>query len=107
MKDLPKRDLSVKDKETFMKDIKQMNINGRELVYCLIHVYNQQNECNPKIKCVPYNGDKEEEEESRGIFNFSWVYTQFPIKLRHLLSRFATIHLQKQQEEDNRTTQAF
>jgi len=105
IKDLPKRDLSVKDKEKFIKDIKQMNVNGRELVYALIQVYNEQNESDPKTKYVPYNGDKEE--ESTGVFKFLWVYTQFPIKLRHLLSRFATIHLQKQQEEDTRTAQVF
>ena len=106
IKDLPKKDLSVKDKEQFILDIKKMNANGQELVYALILVYYRQNERSANKEQVPYKGFKKNEGED-GIFNFSWVYTQFPIKLRHLLSRFSKMHLQKQQEEDERTSHAF
>jgi hypothetical protein len=108
IKDLPKKDLSVKDKEQFIADIKKMNATGQELVYALILVYYRQNERSASKEQVPYKGIKKNEgEDEDGIFNFSWVYTRFPIKLRHLLSRFSKMHLQKQQEEVDRTSQVF
>ena len=36
IKDLPKKDLSVKEKEEFIRNIKKINMDGRELVYVLI-----------------------------------------------------------------------
>jgi len=105
IKDLPKKDLAVKEKEEFIKNIKRINMDGLELVYALILVYSGQNERKDKIRQVPYKGFKEEDE--KGSHTFSWVYTQFPIKLRHLLSRFVTIHLKKQEEEAKRVVQTF
>ena len=105
IKDLPKKDLSVKDKEEFIRNIKKVNIDGRELVYALILVYSDQNEKTLDSVQVPYNGTKEEDVE--GSYTFSWVYTQFPIKLRRLLSRFVTIHLKKQKEEATRSKPTF
>ena len=107
IKDLPKKDLSVKEKEEFIRNIKKVNIDGRELVYALILVYSGQNDKDLESIQVPYNGSNEEEEDGEGSYTFSWVYTQFPIKLRRLLSRFVAIHLKKQEEEARRTKQTF
>jgi hypothetical protein len=101
IKDLPKKDLRVKEKEEFIQNIKRINMDGLELVYALILVYAGQNEKEDKTFHLPYKGIKEEEDD-KGLHTFSWVYTQFPIKLRHLLSRFVTIHLKKQEEEATR-----
>ena len=103
IKDLPKKDLSIKEKEKFIQDIKKVNTDGRELVYALIMVYSEQN-TKSSDTLVPYKGHKEEGEDT---CDFSWVYTQFPIKLRHLLSRFIHIHMKKQEEEATRITQTF
>jgi len=100
IKDLPKKDLRVKEKEEFIQNIKRINMDGLELVYALILVYAGQNKKENKTVQVPYKGIKEEDD--KGLHTFSWVYTQFPIKLRHLLSRFVTIHLKKQEEEATR-----
>ena len=105
IKDLPKKDLSVKDKESFIKNINKINMDGIELVYALISVYSEQNEENIDSTKVPYKGSKEV--DSDGTYTFSWVYTQFPIKLRRLLSLFVTIHLKKQEEEATRSVQTF
>ena len=107
IKDLPKKDLSVKEKEEFIRNIKKVNIDGRELVYALILVYAEQNAKDIGSTLIPYNGSKHEEESDSDTYTFSWVYTQFPIKLRHLLTRFVKIHLKKQKEEATRTTQTF
>ena len=106
IKDLPKKDLSVKEKEEFIRNIKKINMNGRELVYVLILIYSMQNDRDSTL-LVPYNGSKEEEKTNDGVYTFSWVYTQFPIKLRHLLTRFVKIHFKKQKEEESRTIQTF
>jgi len=105
IKDLPKKDLSVKEKEEFIRNIKKVNIDGRELVYALVLVYSAQNDKDLESIQVPYNGSKEE--DGKESYTFSWVYTQFPIKLRRLLSRFVAIHLKKQDEEEIRIKQTF
>lgn len=105
IKDLPKKDLNVKEKETFIKNMKKINMDGLELVYVLISLYSEQNEECDSSNLVPYKGYKEV--DSDGTYTFSWVYTQFPIKLRRLLSLFVTIHLKKQEEEATRSVQTF
>ena len=106
IKDLPKKDLSVKEKEEFIRNIKNINMDGRELVYVLILIYSKQN-TSESTSLVPYNGSKEEKNSDSDTYTFSWVYTQFPIKLRHLLTRFVNIHLRKQKEEESRSIQTF
>ena len=105
IKDLPKKDLNVKEKEAFIENIKKINMDGLELVYVLISLYSEQNEKDDDREQVPYNGYKED--NSDGSHTFSWVYTKFPIKLRRLLSLFVTIHLKKQKEEETRSVQVF
>ena len=99
IKDLPKKDLSVKEKEGFIEQINKMNKNGQELVYALIQVYYEQNESFEE-NTVPYEGVKDNN-------SFSWVFTKLPSKLRHILHRFAIIHIEKQKEENERINQSF
>ena len=106
IKDLPKKDLSVKDKEKFIKNIKTINTNGLELIYALILVYARQNEkALNQTDVVPYKGERKNQDD--GTSNFCWVYTHFPVKLRHILSRFVKIHIEKQQEEAQRSIQSL
>ena len=102
IKGLPKKDLIVKEKEAFISNIKKLDANGRELIYALIIVYNQENRRSTEVG-IPYKGVKEE--KSEGVHNFSWVFTQFPVKLRRLLHRFVEIHLKNQEEEAGRKDQ--
>lgn len=101
IKGLPKKDLIVKEKEAFISNIKKLDANGRDLIYALIIVYNQENKS--AETGIPYRGVKEE--KSKGVYNFSWVFTQFPVKLRRLLHRFVEIHLKNQEEEAERKDQ--
>ena len=102
--ELPKKDMTVKEKEDFIKNIKIMNTTGHELVYALIHVYHTQacKDDGEKIEKLPYKGEQEGCNE--GCNTFGWVFTKFPIKLRHLLSSFAIMHIIKQKEEKDRIT---
>ena len=105
IKDLPKKDLSVKDKEKFIKNIKLVNINGLELIYALILVYHEQNEKVLNSSVVPYKGFRIDQDN--GTSNFCWVYTHFPVRLRHILFRFVKIHLEKEAEEKQRSIQSL
>ena len=97
--DLPKKDLNVKQKETFIELVNKMNKSGHELVYALIQVHYEQDET-AKENIVPYGGLKENE-------TFSWIFTKLPRDLRHILYRFAAIHIEKQREENERVNQSF
>ena len=102
IKDIPKKDLSVKLKEKFVKNITKVNISGQELLYALIIVFHQQeNQQELARNVIPYNGESAEQKKT-GVYNFSWVFTQFPIKLRHLLFKFMEIHLKQQNTENQR-----
>lgn len=105
IKDISKKDLSVKEKEKFVENISKINMDGIELIYVLIYMYSEQNEDSDDSTKVPYNGYKDVNED--GTNTFSWVFTQFPIKLRRLLSLFVNIHLEKQKEEQTRSVQTF
>ena len=105
IKDISKKDLSVKEKEKFVENISKINMDGIELIYVLIYMYSEQNEDSADSTKVPYNGYKDVNED--GTNTFSWVFTQFPIKLRRLLSLFVNIHLEKQKEEQTRSVQTF
>jgi len=105
IKDLSKKDLSVIEKEDFVENISKINMDGIELIYVLIYMYAEQNKDNADPNKVPYNGYKDVNED--GTNTFSWVFTQFPIKLRRLLSLFVNIHLEKQKEEQTRSVQTF
>lgn len=108
IKDLPKKDLTVKKKEQFITNIDNIDLNGRQLIYALVVVFYKNNTIQTDndvvpYDVVPYEGDREE--IKKGVYNFSWVFTRFPIKLRHLLSNFMEIHLQQQKQEENRVVQ--
>ena len=103
IKDLPKKDLSVAEKEQFILNIDNIDLNGRQLLYTLIVVFSQNNMMHSTDE-VPYKGAKEE--TKKGVYNFSWVFTKFPIKLRHLIVKFVHIHLDQQKHEESRVQQS-
>ena len=103
IKDLPKKDLSVAEKEQLILNIDNIDLNGRQLLYALLVVFYQNNTVNSTDE-VPYQGAKEE--IKKGVYNFSWVFTKFPIKLRHIIVKFTLIHLDQQKQEENRVKQS-
>ena len=102
IKDLPKKDLTVKEKEQFILNIDKIDLNGRQLMYALVVVF-YQNTTDTTSTIVPYEGAKEE--VNKGVYNFSWVFTKFPVKLRHILVNFVKIHLHQQKNEEARVKQ--
>jgi hypothetical protein len=93
---LPKKDLTVAEKESFIANISKVDDDCRNLVYALIKVYHNENK-DSSTDDVPYKGQKQEKEKN--IYKFSWVYTNFPIKLRRLLHKFLSIHLENNEHK--------
>jgi hypothetical protein len=96
-KDFPKKDLTVKEKEEFLNKIENIDDTGRDLVYTLIQVYRSQNEKDISLDILPYKGIREE--ISKGKENVTWNFTDFPIKLRHILYKFIQMHTQSMEED--------
>lgn len=96
-KDFPKKDLTVKEKEEFLNKIENIDDTGRDLVYTLIQVYRSQNEKDISLDVLPYKGIREE--IRKGKENVTWNFTDFPIKLRHILYKFIQMHTQSMEED--------
>ena len=96
-KDFPKKDLTVKEKEEFVSKIQDIDETGRDLVYALIQFYSIENEKKKLSEDLPYKGNRLVMSKSKE--NLTWSFTDFPIKLRHILYKFIKMHNQSMEEE--------
>lgn len=106
---IPKKtkDLSVKQKEEFTEKIKKIEPNDRDLLYALIQIYHNNNESpegdgeneffDDPIE-LPYGGKREE--AGKGKENLTWVLTDFPIRLRHIVYKFVIMCTKKMEDEE-------
>jgi len=99
-KDIPKKDLSVKEKQEFVNKIQNIDDIGRDLVYALIQFYIIDNEAIEIFNKVPYKGIIDN--TIVGKSNITWSFTDFPVKLRHILYKFIKMHTQNMEEEQSR-----
>lgn len=101
---LPKKDLTVKQKEAMIADIPKLDHNGKELVYTLIKYYNKINDETPSQ--LPYKGQSEDSNEDVGddMKNITWCITDLPHPLRQLLYKFIIMHIKKLEEDCKRDT---
>lgn len=86
-----KKDLTVVEKNDFMKKIQTLDIDGFELIYTLIKYYYIQKE-NGSLLSLPYNGIINKD-------NIQFNLLDLPIPLRHIVYKFICIHKQKLQED--------
>lgn len=98
---IPKKDLTVKQKEEFITKIKNIDSTGRDLVYALIQFYRIENDGGSACSGIPYKGKREEDDK---VSNISWSLTNFPTKLRHVLYKFVNLHMKNMEEEEVRQT---
>ena len=104
-KDLPKKDLSINEKEEFINKIQDIDSTGRDLVYALIQFYSISEEKIENSEELPYKGIKEK--TTKGIHDLTWTFTDFPIKLRHILYKFIKIHTQSVEEDQELRKRIF
>ena len=91
-KDLQEGDLSVIQKRTFLKRIEKIDKNGCELIYALIRMYQIENKEENINFILPYGGENIDN-------NIHFDLDNLPVKLRQVLFKFVSIHLEKMKEE--------
>jgi len=79
-------DLTIKQKDEFIKIVKNIDSDGQELLYALIRVYQLENSEDKSTFKIPYGG--------KYIKNdIKFDFNDFPIKLKHMLYKFVQIHI--------------
>ena len=103
IKDIPKKDLTVKQKEEFVNKVGMINETGTNLVVALIQFFCVENAEEELLKDLPYKGTRETVVKRKE--NLSWSFSNFPIKLRHILYKFVLLHMHSMEEEKVRVDQ--
>ena len=87
-----KKDLTAKQKEEFIRNLNEADDNGTELVYALVQFYFLHNDTTDEVgNTLPYQGTKHE--VTKGVFNVTWDFSKFPVKLRQILYNFLQLHI--------------
>jgi hypothetical protein len=94
-KEIPNKDLTIKQKRKFIEEIQNFDENGYELMYALIRVYQLLNEKNIKDFEIPYEAMVENENKT-----VTYNLEKLPKKLKQILFKFIEIHIIKMEEEE-------
>lgn len=92
LKEIPKKDLTVKQKNEFITNISKMDQSGYELVYALIHNHELKSELSNSNSSLPYEGKLIKKDTIEFDFNI------FPLELKHILYKFSKIHIKTMEE---------
>lgn len=92
-KDLPKKDLSLKQKKDFINKTEIIDTQGAELVYALIRAYQILNNGETLEEKLPFEGQKLTEN------NLEFNISKIPIQLRQLLYKFLCLHIKSVREQ--------
>ena len=91
-KNLPLEEMTIKQKDKFMKLIKDNDETGSELIYALIRLYQLENSEDKSTFKLPYGG--------KFIKNdMKFDLNDFPNELKHILLKFIIMHLDTMKEE--------
>ncbi len=88
---LPKKDLSVVQKNDFIRKVSTMDSEAHDLIYALIKCYFLEHDTTDTF-AIPYDGQL-----AKDRIEFSLM--DFPVELRQLLYKFVTIHGKKVDED--------
>ena len=96
-KNIPKKDLTVKQKEDISKKLGTIDDNGRNLVYALIQFSAAADAGTLSSEELPYGGIREK--ATKGLENVTWNFLDLPQNLRHILYKFIKLHTKNMEEE--------
>lgn len=99
-KDIPKKDLTIKQKEELINSVLKMDNNAKEIIYVLIQYYNAEYTVNKYSDDIPFNAIKKQ--NSPLECDISWSLTDIPIQLRQILYKFMLLHIKNKAEEITR-----
>jgi len=93
LKKVREDELTIKEKDEFMKIIKNIDDNGAELIYALIRTYQLEN-CEDKSTFkLPFGGKFVKDD-------IKFDLNELPNELKHILYQFVLVHHKTSQEED-------
>jgi hypothetical protein len=101
IKDIPKKDLTTKQKDFIIKNIDNIDDNAKELVYVLIKFYSN-NENKDNTENLPYKGLKDNFDKNTELYNITWNLLELPITLRQILYKFISLHMKQKEDEIKR-----
>ena len=92
IKDLPEEEITIKQKDKFMKLIKDIDEYGSELIYVLIRLYQLENSDDKSTFKLPYGGKFVKDD-----LNFN--LNDLPLQLKQILYKFLLLHIKTMKEE--------
>jgi hypothetical protein len=92
-KDLPKKDLSAKQKGEYISGFQELDEKGSELVYALIRAHQFFEQCEGRSpEGIPYQGTSNRQDVTFDL-------EDLPIPLKHILSKFVVVHIRSMKED--------
>ena len=95
-KTIKEEEITVKQKDKFIKLVKDIDEYGSELIYALIRFYQLENSDDKSTFKLPYGG-KFVKHDMKFDFN------ELPNNLKHILFKFIQIHVKTLKEENTLT----
>lgn len=91
---LPETDLSVKEKEFVIKQIKKFDITIHERIYALIRCFQLNN--SRDVSIIPYDGKSSKivNADGSGGNNMTFNLDKFPNQLKHMIHKFCKIEIE-------------
>jgi hypothetical protein len=90
--DLPKKDLSIKQKNEYLTGFRDLDEKGSELVYALIRAHQFDQSEGRTLEGLPYGGTCDHEDVTFDL-------EELPIPLKHILSKFVVVHIRSMKED--------
>ena len=92
LKETSNEDLTSKEKDNFMKLVKNLDQKGFEIVYALIRIFQLENNEDKSTFKIPYGGKFVNED-----LNFN--LNDLPCHLKQILYKFLELHIKTMKEE--------
>ena len=96
-KEVKDKDLTTTQKQTCIRNIKKLDLNGYELIYALIKYYSLHYGIleDTSTFVLPYEGVQED----KGVI---FELNKFPVKLKQMIYNFVNKHLKKMKDDAKR-----
>jgi hypothetical protein len=92
MKGISVKCVPVRNKDDFITKVNKIDVDGHELVYALVRVYQLQHDT--PAESLPYGG------KYKGCGDMEFDFNMFPDELKQLLYKFVKIHANKMAEDE-------
>ena len=105
IKNIPKKDLTSEEKDSIIEILNNLDQDGFNILYTIIHVFAINNKTKSIQDAlsngkVPFKGKKDINDDM--TCNFKWNFNDFPIKLKHIISKFLHMHQANMIDEADR-----